>query len=98
MQPVKTGIFKCHSLRPKMPALSNPRHEAFAQAIFAALSNGQPCSQGKAYKAAGYIASNQNSADSAAFRLLRKVKPILDRVRELHAESMARRMAAIDLS
>jgi len=81
-----------------MPALAKPRHEAFAQALFAALSNGTAYSQGKAYKAAGYIASNPNSADAAASRLLRKVKPILDRVRELVAESNARAQHKIDLS
>src|SRR5262249_54956381 len=81
-----------------MPALAKPRHEAFAQALFAALSNGQPYSQGKAYKSAGYIASNPNSADAAASRLLRKVKPILDRVRELVAEANARNQHKIDLS
>ena len=57
---------------PNMPALGKPRHEAFAQALFAALSNGAPYNQGKAYKAAGYIASNQNSADACASRLLTK--------------------------
>src|SRR5262245_12642127 len=81
-----------------MPALSNPHHKAFAQAIFAGLSDGQGYSQGRAYLAAGYQVSNANSANAAASRLLRKVKPILDRVRELQAESMARRLPAIDLS
>ena len=81
-----------------MPALAKPRHEAFAQALFAALSNGTAYSQGKAYKAAGYIASNPNSADAAASRLLRKVKPILDRVRELQAEANKRNESKIDLS
>jgi hypothetical protein len=63
-----------------MPVLTNPRHEAFAQALFAALSNADrdTYSHGRAYKAAGYLPSNQNSADAAASRLLRKVKPITD--------------------
>src|SRR5215472_17497701 len=81
-----------------MPALAKPRHEAFAQALFAALSNGSPYNQGKAYKAAGYIASNQNSADACASRLLRNAKPILDRVRELQQEANARQQSKIDLS
>jgi len=81
-----------------MPALAKPRHEAFAQALFAALSDGAGYSQGKAYRAAGYLVSNANSADAAASRLLRKVKPILDRVRELVTEANARNQHAIDLS
>src|SRR5215475_4571337 len=44
---------QCHRLRPKMPALSNPRYERFAQALFAGLAarpvsiapNQQPISQ-----------------------------------------------------
>src|SRR5215831_13725924 len=84
-----------------MPALANPRHEAFAQAIFQGLSQDpQPglrtgasretFSNGKAYKRAGYLPSNTNAADAAASRLLRKVKPILERVRELQAEANKR--------
>jgi hypothetical protein len=67
-------------------------------ALFAALSDSSGYSQGRAYRAAGYLASNANSADAAASRLLRKVKPILDRVRELVAEANARNQHAIDLS
>ena len=81
-----------------MPVLAKPRHEAFAQALFAALSDGQAYSQGRAYRAAGYLASNANSADAAASRLLRNVKPILNRVRELVAEANARNQHTIDLS
>ena len=81
-----------------MPVLAKPRHEAFAQALFAALSDGQAYSQGRAYRAAGYLASNANSADAAASRLLRNVKPILDRVRELQAEANKRNESKIDLS
>jgi len=81
-----------------MPALSNPRHEAFAQALFAALSDGQGYSQGKAYRAAGYLAKPGASADSAASSRLRKFKAITDRVRELVAEANARNQPKIDLS
>ena len=92
-----------------MPALANPRHEAFAQAIFQGLSQDpQPelrtgasretFSNGKAYKRAGYLPSNTNAADAAASRLLRKVKPILERVRELQAEATKRLQPKLDLS
>ena len=63
----------------------------------ATLSDGLGYSQGRAYKAAGYLASNTNSADAAASRLLRNVKPISDRVLELVAEANARNQHTIDL-
>src|SRR5215475_10357041 len=78
-----------------MPALDNPRWERFAQAIVEGLANGdrKPYSQGRAYIAAGYLAKDAGkpagSAEAAASRLLKKVKPILDRVRELQAELAA---------
>jgi len=83
-----------------MPALKNPRHEAFAQAIVASLANGsnESHSNGKAYRAAGYIASNRNSADAAASRLLRIVKPLTARVAELQAEANARIQPKLDIS
>jgi hypothetical protein len=74
-----------------MPALANPRWERFAQAIVEGLANGdrKPYSQGRAYIAAGYTAKDQGkrggSAECAASRLLNRVKPILERVRELQA-------------
>ena len=74
-----------------MPALDNPRWERFAQAIVEGLANGdrKPYSQGRAYIAAGYTAKDQGkrggSAECAASRLLNRVKPILERVRELQA-------------
>src|SRR5262249_15856908 len=76
-----------------MPALDNPRWERFAQAIVEGLANGdrKPYSQDRAYIAAGYTAKDQGkrggSAECAASRLLNRVKPILERVREL--QSMA---------
>jgi hypothetical protein len=75
-----------------MPALANPRHEAFAQAILAGLLNSdrQSYSNGRAYRRAGYLAKDAGksggSAEAAASRLLKKVKPIMDRVRELQTE------------
>jgi hypothetical protein len=74
-----------------MPALDNPRWERFAQALVEGLTNGKgkPYSQGRAYNAAGYYAKDAGksggSAEAAASRLLKKVKPILERVRELQA-------------
>ena len=74
-----------------MAALDNPRWERFAQAIVEGLANGdcKPYSQGRAYIAAGYTAKDQGkrggSAECAASRLLNRVKPILERVRELQA-------------
>ena len=86
-----------------MPALANPRHERFAQLIVEGLMNGERTySQGRAYIAAGYEAKDAGkrggSAEAAASRLLRKVKPILDRVRELQAEANKRNESKIDLS
>jgi hypothetical protein len=74
-----------------MPVLPNPRHEAFARAIFAGIFNSTLYpSHGHAYNAAGYkaIGAGQpgGAAEAAASRLLKKVK-ILDRVRELQAQA-----------
>src|SRR4029450_12425395 len=94
------GIFKCHSLRPKMPALSNPRYERFAQALFAGLA-GEPRvrrARSPACLAAYPNCRKANPAEAAASRLLRRVKPIADRVRELQAEANARLQPKIDLS
>src|SRR5262250_2960209 len=74
-----------------MPALDNPRWERFAQAILEGLAScdRKPYSQGGAYMSAGYTAKDQGkrggSAECAASRLLNRVKPIIDRVRELQA-------------
>jgi hypothetical protein len=87
-----------------MPALDNPRWERFAQAIVEGLANGdrKPYSQGRAYIAAGYTAKDQGkrggSAECAASRLLNRVKPILERVRELQAEANKRLQPKLDLS
>ena len=78
-----------------MPALANPRWERFAQCLVEGLLNGhrKSFSHGRAYIAAGYLAKDAGksggSAEAAASRLLKKVKPILDRVRELQAEVAA---------
>jgi len=75
-----------------MPALANPRHEAFAQAIFAGLLNSsrETFSKGRAYQRAGYLAKDAGvkggSAEVCAGKLLKKVQPIMARVRELQAQ------------
>lgn len=78
-----------------MPALSKPRWERFAQAIAAGLGDDR-WSQGRAYQAVGYNVSNQNSADAAASRLLRKVRPITERVRELQEEAAKRTVVTVE--
>jgi hypothetical protein len=83
-----------------MPALSNPRYERFAQALFAGLAGETRVkrAQSTAYLAAYPNCSKGNPAEAAASRLLRRVKPIADRVRELQAEANARLQPKLDLS
>jgi hypothetical protein len=83
-----------------MPALSNPRYERFAQALFAGLAGETRIkrAQSTAYLAAYPNCSKGNPAEAAASRLLRRVKPIADRVRELQAEANARIQPKLDLS
>src|SRR5262245_11474991 len=83
-----------------MPALSNPRYERFAQALFAGLARETRVkrAQSTAYLTAYPNCSNGNSAEAAASRLLRRVKPIIERVRELQAEANKRLEPKIDLS
>jgi hypothetical protein len=83
-----------------MPALSNPRYERFAQALFAGLAGETRVkrAQSTAYLTAYPNCSNGNPAEAAASRLLRRVKPIADRVRELQAEANARLQPKLDLS
>ena len=83
-----------------MPALNNPRYERFAQALFAGLAGETRIkrAQSTAYLAAYPNCSKGNPAEAAASRLLRRVKPIADRVRELQAEANARLQPKLDLS
>jgi hypothetical protein len=83
-----------------MPALTNPRWEAFAQALFIGLGGKTRLerAQSTAYLTAYPTCSNGNSAEAAASRLLRRVKPILDRVLELQAEQAKRTQRKIDIS
>src|SRR5262245_30011156 len=55
-----------------MPALKNPRHEAFAQAIFSGIvgAKGGASSQAEAYRRAGYHVTNCNSARACASILI----------------------------
>jgi hypothetical protein len=55
-----------------MPVLPNPKHEAFAQAIFNGIvgAKGGASSQAEAYRRAGYRVTNGNSARACASRLL----------------------------
>src|SRR5215469_2336643 len=74
-----------------MPALKNPRHEAFARAIFAGLFQPNPYpTHGHAYVAVGYRAKGVGkaggSAEVNASRLLKNAK-IFDRVRELQEQA-----------
>jgi hypothetical protein len=70
-----------------MPVLSNPRHEAFAQAIFSGIINGKggARSQAEAYRRAGYHVTTGNSAKACASRLLTFANGIGERIKELQA-------------
>lgn len=83
-----------------MPALANPKHERFALAILQGLSadNRLEAAQSTAYRKAYPTCSEGNPAEAAASRLLRRVKPIMERVRELQAEQLARIQPKLDLS
>ena len=83
-----------------MPALANPRWERFALALFAGLDGKTRIerAQSTAYLAAYPNCKLGNSAESAASQLLRRIKPITERVRELQAEQSAKIQKKIDLS
>src|SRR5215813_12100186 len=77
-----------------MPALPNPRHEAFARAIFATTCDPKLYpTHGHAYNAAGYRARDAGkaggSAEVNACNLLKKTK-IAQRVRELQEQAAER--------
>src|SRR5262245_40311659 len=87
-----------------MPPLDNPRWEMFAQKIVEGLINGdrKAYSQGRAYIAAGYEAKDAGkrggSAEVNASRLLNRAQPVVDRIRELQAEALARIERKLDVS
>jgi len=70
-----------------VPVLPNPRHEAFAQAIFSGIvgAKGGATSQAEAYRRAGYHVTNGNSARACASRLLTFANGIAERINELQA-------------
>src|SRR5215468_3940070 len=81
-----------------MPALKNPRHEAFAQAIVASLAkHGKPIGNGHAYLEAGYKTTLEGARRSAS-RLLIFVDAIGERVAELQAQAVARIEPKLDIS
>jgi hypothetical protein len=83
-----------------MPALQNPRWEAFAQALFIGLGGKTRLerAQSTAYLTAYPNNRGGHSAESAASRLLRRVEPITARVLELQAEQAKRIQRKIDVS
>jgi hypothetical protein len=83
-----------------MPALANPRWEAFAQALFVGLGGKtrRERAASTAYLVAYPSCSPGPPAEVNASRLLRKAKPIIDRVRELQAEQAKRIQPKIDIS
>ena len=83
-----------------MPALKNPRWEAFAQALFIGLAGKtrQARAASTAYLVAYPSCSEGRSAISAASRLLTRVDPILERVLELQAEQAKRTQRKVDIS
>jgi hypothetical protein len=84
-----------------MPALKNPRWEAFAQAIVKGLANDRPNGKNTAkaaYLAAGYSTSTDNAARANASRLLTKAIPVIERIKELQAQALARVDRKLDIS
>jgi Terminase small subunit len=81
-----------------MPVLPNPRHEAFAQAIFNGIvgAKGGASSQAEAYRRAGYHVSNGNSARACASRLLTFANGIGERIEELQAQAAERAQESAD--
>jgi hypothetical protein len=82
-----------------MPALANPRHEAFAQAIFAGLTGETRVkrAQSTAYLTAYPSCSPGPAAWTNASRLLRRAK-VWERIGELQAEANKRLEPKLDLS
>jgi len=82
-----------------MPALKNPRHEAFAQAIFSGLTGKTRIerAQSTAYLTAYPSCSPGPAAWTDASRLLRRAK-VWERIGELQAEANKRLEPKLDLS
>jgi hypothetical protein len=81
-----------------VPVLPNPRHEAFAQAIFSGITNakGVAHSQAEAYRRAGYHVTNGNSAKACASRLLTFANGIGERIKELQATAAEQAVESAD--
>ena len=76
-----------------MPALANPRHEAFAQELFKGIAEGR--SQAASYSAAGYT-QNPNAAAADACRLLKASHYIIARVRELQQQTARKTKVTVE--
>jgi hypothetical protein len=76
-----------------MPPLENPRHEAFAQALFEGLGTGRTHRQ--SYSAAGYT-SNPGAAKVNASRLLKGTKRIVERVQQLQAQVATHKRVTVE--
>src|SRR5215510_16400074 len=81
-----------------MPALPNPRHEAFAQAIFNGIvgAKGGATSQAEVYRRAGYHVTNGNSARACASRLLTFANGIGERIKELQTQAAEQAVESAD--
>lgn len=75
-----------------MPALANPRHEAFAQAIVAQIAQGHgDYSRAAAWTSAGYKATGESARVNATRAMLRYATEIGTRVRDLQAQIAKRK-------
>src|SRR5262245_4409968 len=84
-----------------MPALDNPRWEAFAQAIVKGLASHRPNGKNTAkaaYLAVGYSPSNDATARANASRLLTKAIPVIERIKELQAQAVAKLQPKLEIS
>jgi hypothetical protein len=84
-----------------MPPLDNPRWEAFAQAIVKGLAEHKPNGKNTAkaaYLAAGYSSGSDRSAIVNASRLMTKVDSVVERIKELQAQALARVDRKLDIS
>ena len=78
-----------------MPALLNPRHERFAQAIVARIARGE-ANQAAAYRDAGYNPKSEAVAKSCASRLLTIANRVGERVREIQALELKRKRLSVE--
>jgi hypothetical protein len=74
-----------------MPALSNPKHEEFAQQLYLGISLGR--TNGDSYVAAGYRGHDRNTRDAGASRLRHR---IIARVQELQAQAARAKRVTVE--